>query len=159
MKAVTGEDVVLRMLDLATDINRWNKQYATKATLQKLLTELGLTSHQLEVLVFMSSNPELDTVSQLAAELFISKGSLSLMLSKLQLAGFVQKKSAKGEDDGRKVYVTLTEKGKNAVERVMDDMVNNAAVAFNNMDEERRTLFYTKVNELKELFNAGGLEE
>ena len=159
MKAVTGEDVVLRMLDLATDIGRWNKQYKTKTTLLKKVDEMGLTSHQVEVLGFMYGNPEFDTVSAMAAELFISKGSLSLMLSKLQAAGFVQKKSAKGDDDGRKVYVTLTEKGTNAVEQIRNTMVGSAAVAFNNMDDERRTLFYTKVSELKELFNAGGLEE
>ena len=159
MKAVTGEDVVLSMLDLAMDINRWNKQHTTKATLQKLMAEHGLTPHQLEVLGFMYGNPELDTVSQLAAELFISKGSLSLMLTKLQTAGFVQKKSAKGDDDGRKVYVTLTKKGTNAVERIRAEMVSSAAVVFSNMDDEKRALFYTKVNELKELFNAGGLEE
>lgn len=159
MKAVTGEEVVLSMLDLAMDINRWNKQYTTKVTLQKLMAEMGLTPHQLEVLGFMHANPELDTVSQLASELFISKGSLSLMLSKLQAAGFVQKKSAKGEDDGRKVYVTLTEKGRNAVETIRSSMVGSAAVAFDGMDARTRTLFYTKVKELKELFNAGGLEE
>lgn len=159
MKAVTGEDVVLRMLDLAMDINRWNKQYTTKETLQKLIAELGLTAHQLEVLGVIHGNPELDTVSQLAAELFISKGSLSLMLSKLQTAGFITKTSARGEDDGRKVYVKLTEKGINAVEAVKAQVVGSAAVMFNNMDDESRTLFYTKVEELKELFNAGGLEE
>ena len=159
MKTATGREVVLSMLDLATDIARWNKKYTTKTVLLQKLDELGLTSHQVEVLGFMYANPELDTVSQLAAELFISKGSLSLMLSKLQMAGFVQKKSAKGEDDGRKVYVKLTEKGNNAVETIREQMVSSAAVAFDEMDDERRTLFYTKVSELKELFNAGGLEE
>lgn len=159
MKAVTGEAVVLSMLELAMDINRWNKQYTTKTTLQNMMAELGLTPHQLEVLGFMYANPELNTVSQLAAELFISKGSLSLMLSKLQMAGFLKKQSARGEDDGRKVYVTLTEKGINAVKTIRSNMVSSAAVAFDGMDEKTRTLFYTKVKELKELFNAGGLEE
>ena len=159
MKAVTGEAVVLSMLELAMDINRWNKQYTTKTTLQNMMAELGLTPHQLEVLGFMYENPELNTVSQLAAELFISKGSLSLMLSKLQMAGFLKKQSARGEDDGRKVYMTLTKKGTNAVKTIRDSMVSSAAVAFDGMDEKTRTLFYTKVKELKELFNAGGLEE
>ena len=159
MKTVTGREIVSGLMELGTDIAHWNKKYSTKEALTKKLVELGLTSHQVEVLGFMYANPEHDTVSALAADLFISKGSLSLMLSKLQLAGFVQKTAAKGEDDGRKVYVTLTEKGRNAVETIRSSMVGSAAVAFDGMDVRTRTLFYTKVKELKELFNAGGLEE
>ena len=49
MKAATGKDVVLSMLDLATDIAHWNKKYTTKTVLLQKLEELGLTSHQIEV--------------------------------------------------------------------------------------------------------------
>ena len=159
MKAVTGREVVVSMLELATDIAQWNKKYTTKAVLLKKLEELGLTSHQTEVLGFMYANPELDTVSQLAAELFISKGSLSLMISKLESGGFVQKKSAKNGDDGRKVYISLTPEGRAAVEEVRETMVSSASDVFADMDAEKRALFYTKVEELKELFNAGGWKE
>ena len=159
MKAATGKEVVLSMMDLATDIAHWNKKYTTKAVLLQKLGDLGLTSHQVEVLGFMYANPELDTVSQLAAELFISKGSLSLMISKLKAGGFVQKKSAGGEDDGRKVYISLTEKGRNAVLQIRNTMVASASEVFDDMDDEKRTLFYTKVKELNELFNTGGWKE
>ena len=159
MKTVAGRDVVSSLLELATEISYWNKKYTTKATLQEKLDELGLTAHQVEVLGFIYANPELDTVSKLATELFISKGSLSLMLSKLQQNGFVHKRSAKGADDGRKVYVSLTEKGALAVEEMRDAMLGSAGVAFDNMEEEKRVLFYTKLEELRELFHAGGWKE
>ena len=159
MQTATGRDVVLKMLDLATDIAHWNKKYTTKTVLLQKLDELGLTSHQVEVLGFLYANPGLDTVSQMAAEMFISKGSLSLMISKLQHGGFVEKNAARGEDDGRKVYINLTKKGKEAVEHVRETMVENASVAFDDMDEEKRTLFYTKAKELQELFHTGGWKE
>ena len=159
MQNATGRDVVLKMLDLATDIAHWNKKYTTKTVLLQKLDELGLTSHQIEVLGFLYANPGLDTVSQLAAEMFISKGSLSLMISKLQHGGFVEKKAARGEDDGRKVYINLTKKGKEAVEHVRETMVENASGVFDEMDEEKRILFYTKVKELQELFHTGGWKE
>jgi DNA-binding MarR family transcriptional regulator len=95
----------------------------------------------------------------MAAEMFISKGSLSLMISKLESGGFVQKKAAKSNDDGRKVYVSLTEKGKKAVTDIRETMVESASVVFDDMDEEKRALFYTKVKELQELFNTGGWKE
>ncbi len=159
MKAVTGRDIVANMLQLGTDMARWNKEYATKEKVVKRMEELGLTHHQVEILGFIHANPELDTVSALSSELYISKGSLSLMLSKLQAGGFVQKKAAKGGDDGRKVFVSLTPKGKRAVEEIMDLLIGNAAVVFDCMDEERRSLIYTKVKELMQLFNVGGWKE
>ena len=74
MKAATGKEVVLSMLDLATDIAHWNKKYTTKTVLLQKLEELGLTSHQIEVLGFMHANPELDTVSAMAAEILKNTG-------------------------------------------------------------------------------------
>ena len=159
MKAVTGRDIVANMMQLASDLARWNKEYTSKEKVVKRVEELGLTHHQLEILCFLYGNPELDTVSALSSELHISKGSLSLMLSKLQAGGFVQKKAARGEDDGRKVYVSLTAKGESAVKEIMDLLIENGAVVFDRMDEERRMLIYTKVKELMELFNTGGWKE
>ncbi len=159
MKAVTGRDIVANMIQLASDMARWNKEYTSKEKVVKRVEELGLTHHQLEILGFLYGNPDLDTVSALSSELHISKGSLSLMLSKLQTGGFVQKKAAKGEDDGRKVYVSLTEKGESAVKEIMNLLIENGAVVFDRMDEERRMLIYTKVKELMELFNTGGWKE
>lgn len=159
MEAVTGRDIVANMMKLGESMARWNKEYATKERVVKRMEELGLTHHQLKILGFLYGNPELDTVSALSSELYISKGSLSLMLSKLQAAGFVQKKAARGGDDGRKVYVSLTEKGKAAVKEIMNLLIDNAAVVFDRMDEERRILIYTKVKELMELFNVGGWKE
>lgn len=156
MKAATGRDIVCEMIRLGTNINNWSKQYATKSRIVNRLDELGLTYHQLNVLGFLHSHPELDTVSALSTELHISKGSLSLMLSKLQQTGFVEKKAAAGGDDGRKVYVFLTEKGKSAVQEIMDLLIENASVVFDRMEEERRTLIYAKVKELIELFDVGG---
>lgn len=159
MEAVTGRDIVANMMQLASDMARWNKEYTTKEKVVKRVEELGLTHHQLEILGFLYGNPEFDTVSALSSELYISKGSLSLMLSKLQAGGFVQKKAARGEDDGRKVYVSLTAKGESAVKEIMDLLIENGAVVFDRMDEERRMLIYTKVKELMELFNTGGWKE
>lgn len=159
MKPVTGREIVYDMMQLGMEIGRWNKRYSTKEKVAGRLDELGLTHHQVEILGFMKGNPELNTVSEIAAELFISKGSLSLMLTKLQAAGFVEKKSAAGADDGRKVYVTLTEKGKSAVEEIMDLLLDQASIMFEEVNEEKRAQIYTKVQELTELFNTGGWKE
>ena len=101
MEAVTGKAIVTSMMRLATEMSSWNKAYATEDKVAKRVEELGLTQHQAQILGFLYGNPELDTVSALSARLHVSKGSLSLMLSKLEAGGFVQKKAAKDGDDGR----------------------------------------------------------
>ena len=159
MNTVTGKDIMCAMLDLASDIGRWNKMNMSGSRINDRLQELGLTKHQMELMGFLYANEGLDTVSAISAELGISKGSLSLMLTKLQKAGHVEKKSADEDDDGRKVYISLTEKGREAVEYTMEALITTGAVAFDKMDQNTRTLFYIKVKELKELFQMGGWKE
>lgn len=159
MKAVTGREIVTSMMRLGTEMSRWNKAYATKDKVAARAEELGLTRHQLEIIGFLYTNPELNTVSVLSSHLHISKGSLSLMLSKLQAGGFVQKKAATDGDDGRKIYISITQKGESALMEMMDLMTENAAVIFDSMDAQRRMQIYTKVQELLELFNTGGWKE
>lgn len=144
MEAVTGKAIVTSMMRLATEMSSWNKAYATEGKVAKRIEELGLTPHQAQMLGFLYSNPELDTVSALSARLHVSKGSLSLMLSKLEAGGFVQKKAAKGES---------------AVQEMVELLAETAAVVFDCMDAHRRMQIYTKVQELLELFNTGGWKE
>ena len=155
MEAVTGKAIVTSMMRLATEMSSWNKAYATEGKVAKRIEELGLTPHQAQMLGFLYSNP----VSALSARLHVSKGSLSLMLSKLEAGGFVQKKAAKDGDDGRKIYISLTEKGESAVQEMVELLAETAAVVFDCMDAHRRMQIYTKVQELLELFNTGGWKE
>ena len=159
MHQVTGKDIMTAMLELADDISRWNKQNMSGCLINDRLQELGLTKHQIELLCFLYRNEGLNTVSAISAELGISKGSLSLMLTKLKKGGYVEKEGAKEDDDGRKVYISLTEKGAAAVKYTMEALLSTGAVVFDGMDENTRTLFYTKVKELKDLFQMGGWKE
>lgn len=156
MKTATGREIVVSMMQLGTNMARWNKENATKDRVRKRIEELGLTHHQIEIMGFLYQNPETNTISAISTELLISKGSLSLMLSKLQVAGFVRKVAAQGDDDGRKVYVSLTEKGEKALLEIQEYLVEDAAIIFDQMEPERRKKIYQKVIELMELLPTGG---
>lgn len=156
MKTATGKEIVTGMLQLGTNMARWHKEYATKDRVRKRIEELGLTHHQIEIMGFLYQNPETNTISAISTELLISKGSLSLMLSKLQVAGFVRKVAAQGDDDGRKVYVSLTEKGEKALLEILERLIEDAAIVFDQMEPERRNKIYQKVIELMELLPTGG---
>ncbi len=159
MKTATGREIVTDMMRLGTETARLNKAYATMDKVCAHMEALGLTRHRMELLGFLYSNPEYDTVSALSAQLYVSKGSLSLALSKLEADGFVQKSAAKHGDDGRKIYISLTEKGKAAVNEARDLLTESAAVTFDRMDAEKRMQIHTRIKELLELFNAGGWTE
>lgn len=158
-KSVSGKEIVQDLLKLGDSIARWNKRYSLKERVVERIGEFGLTQHQLEIMGFLHANPECNTISALSSEILISKGSLSLMLTKLSDAGFVEKKAAANQDDGRKVYLSLTEKGEAAVLEVMDLLVSNAATIFDEMDAEKRALFYAKIKECNQIFQAGGWKE
>lgn len=155
MKEVTGKDVCSAMLDLFGILSRWNRRNTSLAPICQQCAALGLTPHQIELLGFLHTNPTVNTVSALSQDLFISKGSLSLMLTKLQLGGYVKKEAARDDDDGRKVYISLTEKGADAVQTMVDTLVGSVAGSYDNMDAEKRALLYQKVEEIKTLFTGG----
>ncbi|MBR4015336.1 MAG: MarR family transcriptional regulator [Anaerotignum sp.] len=158
MEPVTGRDVMISMLSLANEIALWNKGNTSRCLIEEDLAKLRLTPQQMHLLGFLYSNRQANTVSALSAALHISKGSLSLMLSKLTGGGFVQKQAAKGDDDGRKVYISLTPKGYDAVEKIKDSIIRGGAGAFEEMDEERRKLLYHKLEEIRTIFHEGGLK-
>ena len=159
MKAVSGKEIVYNMMLLGNAIVRWNRQYTLKGRIVLRMEELGLTRHQMQLMGFIHANPDINTISALSEALIISKASLSLMLTKLTKAGYVRKDAATGEDDGRKVYISLTGQGEAALHEIMGLLVEHAAVAFDTMDEEKRTLFYEKIKELQEIFKTGGWKE
>lgn len=81
------------------------------------------------------------------------------MLTKLEKQGFVEKAAPDGNDDGRKVYISLTENGRKAVENMMEVLLEKGGHVFDVMSQEKRLLFYRKLEELKAIFNLGGWEK
>ncbi|MEA4816549.1 MAG: MarR family transcriptional regulator [Lachnospiraceae bacterium] len=58
------------------------------------------------------------TISQFEKMFHISKSSISLTISKLELNGYVKKEKGSLEEDGRKVYICLTDTGKAIVDEI-----------------------------------------
>lgn len=92
MEAVTGKAIVTSMMRLATEMSSWNKAYATEGKDCQEDRGAGADTASGADAWFLYSNPELDTVSALSARLHVSKGSLSLMLSKLEAGALCRKK-------------------------------------------------------------------
>ena len=76
---------------------------------------ISLTFQQFIILTLVHKM-EINTISQLAALLNLSKSSLSLTLSKMEQENLLKKTPAPKGDDGRKVYLCITQKGLSALE-------------------------------------------
>jgi len=76
-----------------------------------------LSERQFLILAHLDTFNQL-TISQFEKIFHISKSSISLTISKLESDGYVKKYKGPPEEDGRKVYICLTDKGKAIVDEI-----------------------------------------
>lgn len=96
-----------------------------------------LTSRQFGIL-FLIYHYKLNTVSQLVEEINISKSSVSLTVTKLTEEGYLRKKAPKKGEDGRKVYIEITPKGKKSLEKLTETIVDVFDMFYRTLDDDRR---------------------
>lgn len=79
-----------------------------------LLSEIGLTYPQYLVMMVLWEKNKMP-VNDIAKKLLLETNTVTPLLKRMETAGFI--KRDKGEDDGRQVIVSLTEKGKGLEEK------------------------------------------
>ncbi|PGS55801.1 MarR family winged helix-turn-helix transcriptional regulator [Bacillus sp. AFS041924] len=79
-----------------------------------LLDEIGLTYPQYLVLLSLWEKDQ-QTVKALGESLFLDSGTLTPMLKRMESAGLIFRK--RDSSDERKVFISLTEEGKNIKEK------------------------------------------
>ena len=159
MRHITSREIAACVLTMSTNFLRWHKTYIEKScNIKAGLMEHNLTIPQLQILFFLRMNPKIRTVSALSAELFISKGSLSLMLTKLEKNGYLRKDAPEKEDDGRKVYLSLTDRAREVLKEAEETLLKSTSAVFEQMDDEAKNKFYDKLMELQQIFAIGGIK-
>lgn len=159
MQQITSREIAACVITMSSNFLRWHKAYIERScNIKAELMAHNLTMHQLQLLFFLHVNPEVRTVSALSAELFISKGSLSLMLSKLEKNGYLRKEAPEKEDDGRKVYLSLTERAREVLKLAEDSLLTSTSAVFEQMDDAAKNRFYAKLVELQQIFATGGIK-
>ncbi|MBH5318642.1 MarR family transcriptional regulator [Paenibacillus sp. GSMTC-2017] len=95
--------------------------YASSREISKLyrplLHDLGLTYTQYVTMLALWEQDEV-TVSSLGTKLYLDSGTLTPLLKKLELAGFVTR--TRDKNDERSVLIALTEQGKVLREKALD---------------------------------------
>ena len=95
----------------------------------------SLTIIQFNILIAIEKF-DINTISELEKLLKTSKSSLSLTISKLEKGGYIKKKQPDKNEDCRKVYIIVTDKGREALEEINKNVCNILADFFDNLTKK-----------------------
>ena len=109
------------------------------------LKQLGLTYTQYIVFLVLWEKDGI-SVTEIGEKLMLDNGTLSPLLKKMELAGYVERRRCR--EDDRVVEITLTEKGR-ALQEQASDIPQQVAGCINLQPEKAREL-YTLLYELLE---------
>lgn len=112
---------------------------------------MGLTSVQFKLLCSIRSVEKM-TVTDLADLSQTSKSSISLTLTKLEKDGFIKRIPAETDDDKRKVYITLTEKGISATQKAQENFIRHFWEFYNSLTQEKRVILENLIDNSYKLF-------
>lgn len=104
-----------KLLDFQIQWGQWHKNIATQVFNINGKNNISLTIQQFVILMLVHKM-DIRSVSQIADLLNLSKSSVSLTLSKMEQENLLKKLSPPKGDDGRKIYLKVTEKGISALE-------------------------------------------
>lgn len=111
----------------------------------------GLTKAQFGLLQLINSLEKV-TVSTLVAVTGTSKSSTSIMLTKMENDGYIKRVPADGDDDKRKVYIVLTEKGESIYKAASDSFIEKFNGFYGSLSAENKILFSNIIENSYRLF-------
>ena len=96
-----------------------------------------LTARQYSIL-FLVYKFGINNISQMRDTLEISKSSLSITISRLVNEGYLEKCQPEGSQDGRKVHLQITAKGKEKIDEMYENMISVFVAFFSTLDSSQR---------------------
>jgi len=124
-----------------------------KDNFRSVLSENGLFVGQDEILFTIMFNSGAKP-SEIAKCSNTSLASISVSLKRLEKAGFIEKRS--DENDARISHIYLSEKGRQAMERIHKDLMSFEANMLKGFNEEEKLLLRRYLDRL--IYNASGME-
>ncbi len=141
-----------KMLRFNLHLAHWNKRHFEHIFNINGKGGGDFTIRQFHLLIIIHKM-DIHTISQLTEFLEISKSSLSLTISKLVKDGFLQKKQPSKQDDGRKVYFYVTEKGIRSLEEAHRQVLENLAAFYTQLDESKKNDLKIGLEKLSHIYN------
>ncbi|WP_312071501.1 MarR family winged helix-turn-helix transcriptional regulator [Anaerotignum propionicum] len=156
MAEVSGQKIAELFFDLRVNMSFWSKLHLEQVfSINGKGEEEKLTMQQFHFLLCIR-DLGLDTVSKISNSLYLSKSSASLSIAKMEEKGFIQKQSPSKDDDGRKIYLRLTEKGDSALKTTENSLMGITSGYFDSFAEEKKQALCHHLKAINQLILSGG---
>lgn len=123
---------------------------------RRLMQSTGLTGPQLLVLLVLKREGAAIPIGVLADSISLSQGTVTSILERLLKKAFVEK--TRSTLDKRKVYVSLTETGKQAVADAPTPLQEHFISAFRKLQDWEQTLILSSLQRVGQMMNAEDIE-
>lgn len=111
----------------------------------------SLTVRQFHILAVIH-NWGITTISEMVEFTGISKSSLSLTITKLEKGGYVTKECHRNKEDGRKVYLSVTTKGLEAIGEAHKRLMESFHVFYESLSPEKQQDLKEGIDKLSNVF-------
>ena len=147
MENEESREIAEKLVEFNIRLGHWKAQVYDKEfnVNGKSKDKPELTSRQFGILFLIYHN-KLRTVSELVRVINISKSSVSLTVSKLTEEGYLRKKQPRRGEDGRKVNIEITAKGKHSVEELTQTIVEVYNTFLQTLSVEQKNMLIQGVN-------------
>lgn len=113
----------------------------------------NLTGRQFTILVIVHEF-KCCTISDLEKELNVSSSSLSIVVSKLVKEGYLQRQYPSEEEDRRKTYISLTQKGMSVLIEAYERIITVFGDFYCKLDEQKQKDFKEGLEKLNAVFGS-----
>jgi len=128
---------------------------ATDSSSKTLARETGLTTSQLLVLQLLEPGGEL-TIGDIAKQVNLSQGTVTIIIDRLEERSLVARK--KGKQDKRKVFVEITESGRNMLAQAPKLLQTTFTENFARLAEWEQTFLLAALDRVAHLMNASFID-
>ena len=141
----SSEKAAEKMLSLKSDILRYKALYVKKRRIVN--DKHTLSERQIKIILTLLFY-EKNTISDIAGFMGINKSTLSIIVAKMQKKGLIEKKLPDSDDDKRKLYLILTEKGHEQFKSLCDIAVQSFVEVYDSLSEEKKNITKESIDSL-----------
>lgn len=114
--------------------------------------DFALTERQFEILItlkFLNNG----TISDLEDKLHVTSSSLSTTISKMVKLGYIERTFPQGEEDRRKTYLNISEKGTKVIDDMRKTIIKAIDYFYESLKEDQKKSFSEGVDKLVQIFD------
>ena len=123
---------------------------------KRLMSEAGITGPQLLVLQAVSQCETPPSLGEIAKRVSLSQATVTSIMGRLEAKGLALR--AKGAVDRRRVEVTLTEAGREAMERAPSPLQESFVEEFEGLKEWEQHLLLSSLERVADMMGARDIE-